>query len=58
MVVVVIVLNLAEETRDSTVDTSRACTNRRGGKDKCGNGISELIDRVCILTRLICYGCG
>jgi len=44
--------SLAKEIGDfSTVGTNRAYSNRRGGKNKCGNGIAEPADRICALTR-------
>jgi len=58
MAVVATVSNLAEKARDSTEGANRAYTNGRSREDKYSNSISKPTDRVCTLTRFICYGCG
>jgi len=48
--------SLVKEARGSIMGASRACTNRRGGENKCGNNMPKPMDRIYTLTRLICYG--
>jgi len=46
--------SLAKEIGNfSTVDTNRAYSNGRGGKNECGNGIPEPAGRICALIRFI-----
>jgi len=47
--------SLAKEARGLIMGASRACINRRGGENKYGNNMPKPMDRICTLTRLICY---
>jgi len=39
--------DINKETRGpSTADSNRTCSDRRSGKNKCGNGTSKQADRV------------
>ena len=57
MATVAIVSSLAKKTGgSSTVDTDRACSNRRSRKNEYSNSMPESVGRVCT-SQPICYGC-
>ena len=49
MASIAIASSLAKEARGtSAMDSSRACTNRESGEDKCGNSVPSTVEgRVC-----------
>ena len=55
--IVATVSSLAEKTGGlSTVGTNRACSDGRSGEDKCEDGMSKLVGRICTLET-ICNRC-
>jgi len=49
--------SLAKKTRGfSAINTDRACSNRRGRINECGDSIPESVSKVCA-SELICDGC-
>ena len=54
----IIVPDLAKKTRSfSTVGINRTCSNKGGKKDKYGNSMLKLVDRVCASIEPIYYEC-
>ena len=51
-----IALKLAKKARSSsTVDTNKACSNRKSRENKYSNGTSESASRIWALIQSICY---